>query len=714
MEYKIGIDVGGTFTDFLVTDSQGAATVHKTPTTPQQPEVGVLQGLRKIAASFDRELSDFLSRVSVIVHGTTITTNAVLTGEGAKTAFLTTRGFRDVLNMRRGLRERQYDSKYSPPPPLVPRAHIYPIAERVNVEGEVVIPLHEPDVLDAIEHIRANDIEAVAVSYLWSFLHPAHEQRTGQLIQAALPDVYVSLSSEVLPQIRVYERHSTTVLNATVGPPLARYLTQLESRLDESGFTGVLLIMQSNGGVMSPRMTRRFAANTLLSGPAGGPLAGVFYGDTHALRDIMTVDMGGTSFDACLIHDRQPVTTTEGEIGGHRLALPLLDIHTVGAGGGSIAWIDAGGILRVGPKSAGAEPGPVCYGRGGIEPTVTDADLVLGYLASDGFLGGEMPLDYKAAQLAVTHRIAQPLGLSPVEAAEGIYRIVNANMAAALQGVSVERGYDPREFALVVAGGAGPLHAGMIARELDIPLILIPQESSVFCAAGMLISDLQHDYVQTFTREWDALVLDEINRTLREIEEHARATLASEGIPADKIQIRAAFDVRYIGQFHEVEVPVRSSLSESDLDATAVRFHNLHETLYGYAMPGAPLEMINLRVKALGLTDKPRLTPRPFVGKDPALAFKGKRRAYFSGTPHKVSVYNGDKFDCGMALTGPALIEQSNTTVLVPPGYRLVCDAYRNYVMYLAERQLDELLAELGGQMDSADTAEETKDKQDA
>ena len=445
---------------------------------------------------------------------------------------------------------------------------------------------------------------------------------------------------------------------------------------------------------MSPRMTRRFAANTLLSGPAGGPIAGVFYGDTHALRDVITVDMGGTSFDACLIHDRQPVTTTEGEIGGHRLALPLLDIHTVGAGGGSIAWIDAGGILRVGPQSAGAEPGPVCYGRGGIEPTVTDADLVLGYLAAEGFLGGAMPLDAVRARQAITDKIAQPLGLSPVEAAEGIYRIVNATMAAALLGVSVERGYDPREFALVVAGGAGPLHAGMIARELDIPLIVIPQESSVFCAAGMLISDLQHDYVQTFTREWEALALDGINRRLREIEDHARATLASEGIPADKIQLRAAFDVRYLGQFHEVEVPVGSALSESDLEAIALRFHNLHETLYGYAMPGAPLEMINLRVKAVGLTEKPRLTPSPCGGEEPASAFKGKRRAYFAGTPHNISVYAGDKFACGMALTGPALIEQANTTVLIPPGYRLVCDAYRNYVMHLAERPLDELFAE--------------------
>ena len=705
MKYKIGIDVGGTFTDFLVVDSQGEAQVYKTPTTPQRPEVGVLQGLRKIAASFERALSDFLGRVSVIVHGTTITTNAVLTGEGAKTAFLTTRGFRDVLNMRRGLRDRQYDSKYGPPAPLVPRAHIYPITERVNVEGAVVTPLHEAEVLDAIEHIRAQAIEAVAVSYLWSFLNPAHERRTGQLIQEALPEVYVSLSSEVLPQIRVYERHSTTALNATVGPPLARYLSQLENQLDASGFVGVLLIMQSNGGVMSPHLTRRFAANTLLSGPAGGPLAGVFYADPYALRDVITVDMGGTSFDACLIHDRQPVTTTEGELGGHRLALPVLDIHTVGAGGGSIAWIDAGGILQVGPKSAGAEPGPVCYGRGGVEPTVTDANLVLGYLSSDGLLGGELPLDYDGARRAVTHKIAEPLGLPPVEAAEGIYRIVNANMAAALQGVSVERGYDPREFALVVAGGAGPLHAGMIARELDMPLIMVPQESAVFCAAGMLLSDLQHDYVQTCTREWGAIVPDEINRSLREIEEQARATLASEGIPAEKIQIRASFDVRYVGQFHEVEVPVQPPLVASELEAAAARFHHLHEALYGYAMPRAALEMINLRVKALGLTEKPRLTPHPLGEADPAGALKGKRRAYFSGRPSEVSVYAGDRFDCGMALAGPALIEQANTTVLVPPGYRLVCDMYRNYVMHPAERPLDEILAGLGGRLASAEGA---------
>ena len=295
--------------------------------------------------------------------------------------------------------------------------------------------------------------------------------------------------------------------------------------------------------------------------------------------------------------------------------------------------------------------------------------------------------------------------MSPIEAAEGIYRIVNAKMAAALQVVSVKRGYDPREFALVVAGGAGPLHAGMIARELDMPLILIPRESSVFCAAGMLISDLLHDYVQTFTRDWDTLVPNEMNRALAEIADQARATLTAEGIPMDKIQIYAAFDVRYIGQFHEVEVPIPISLSGVDLVAAALHFHDLHKDLYGYAMPGAPLEMINLRVKALGLIEKPQFTPRPFVGEDPSVALKGERRAYFSGKPYNVPVYEGGRFECGFVVTGPALIEQANTTVLVPPGYRLVCDAYGNYVMHLAERELGELLAELGARIDSVDSA---------
>jgi N-methylhydantoinase A len=655
----------------------------------------VFRGLEKIAASHRLGLREFLGKVETIVHGTTITTNAVLTGTGAKTGFLTTKGFRDILNMRRGLKERQYDSKYSPPPPLVPRHRIYPIKERVNVEGKEVVPLNEQEVRRAIDDLRTEEVEAVAVSYLWSFLSPAHERRTGELLRKALPHVYLSLSTEILPQIRVYERHSTTALNAYVGPPLDRYLTNLEERLITEGFLGVLLIMQSNGGVMSPQLTRRFAANTLLSGPAGGPMAGIFYGDTHSLTDVVTIDMGGTSFDACLIRHRQPTTTTEGQIGGHRLALPMLDIHTVGAGGGSIAWIDAGGLLQVGPKSAGAEPGPVCYGLGGTEPTVTDADLLLGYLDPDFFLGGEIRLDCQQAEKAMAEKIARPLGLSVTQAAEGVYRIINANMAAALRVVSVEKGYDPREFALVVAGGAGPLHAGMIARELEIPLILVPRESSVFCAAGMLISDLQHDYVRTFTRDWGQISVDEINSTLATLEQEGRNNLAQEGIAAERMRIAASLDIRYVGQFHEVEVSAPARLTVEILREVEQQFHRSHDALYGYAMPGTPLEIINLRLQASGVTDKPSFEPVPFVGTDPSPARKGQRRAYFAGEWQETPVYDGLKCEHGFTMEGPALVEQPNTTILVPPSYRLVCDAYRNYVLHLAERKLDDLLAKL-------------------
>ena len=695
MNYKIGIDVGGTFTDFWVTGSDGSFSVHKTPTTPGQPEIGVLHGLQKIAATLGYDAADFLGRVNGIVHGTTITTNAVLTGGVAKTALLTTKGFRDLLNMRRGLRDRQYDAKQRPPDPLVPRRRIHPIEQRVNVEGEAVVPLNEADVRAAVERLRSDEVEAVAVSYLWSFLDPAHEQRTGRILRESLPHVYVSLSSEVLPQIRAYERHSTTVLNAAVGPPLARYLDSLVRGLDDAGFRGVLLIMQSNGGVMSPELTARFAANTLLSGPAGGATAGVFYGATHGLRNALTVDMGGTSFDVCLIHDGRPATTTEGAIGGHRLALPILDIHTIGAGGGSIAWIDAGGMLRVGPQSAGAQPGPVCYGRGGTEPTVTDADLVLGYLDPNGLLGGEVALDVAAAEQAIVHSIAEPLGLTALEAAEGIYRLVNANMAAALRVASVERGHDPREFALVVAGGAGPLHAGMLARELEVPLVVIPRQSSVFCAVGMLLSDLQHDDVRTWTREWRHVEPDALRTILSEMMDRARATLNAEGIPADRVRLEAALDVRYVGQFHEVAVPIALRLEPADLDAAAARFHRLHDDVYGYAMPDAEIETINVRLKARGLTDPPRFPTRPLGPEDPAAARKGERRVHLAGTTTRVPVYDGEAFAPGFAQTGSALIEQTHTTLLVPPGYRVTCDAYRNYVMHAADRPLDALLSGL-------------------
>ena len=696
MGLRVGVDVGGTFTDFLVTDDQGRSEIYKTSTTPDDPSIGFFKGLEKAANARAQAFADFFAEIDSIVHGTTITTNAVLTGDGANTGFLTTDGFRDVLNMRRGLKERQFE-KYAPPPPLVPRHLTEVVRERVTVTGDVTTPLNEDDVRAAAQKFKDADVEAVAVSLLWSFRNPAHEARIREILEAELPGVYVSISTEVLPQIRVYERHSTTALNAYVGPVLTRYLKKLEDELAGRSFGGTLLIMQSNGGVMLPNVAQRFASNTLLSGPAGAPMAGIYYGATHGFKNVITVDMGGTSFDVALIKDAEPSVTTEGSIGEHRIASPILDIHTVGAGGGSIAWINSGGLLAVGPKSAGAKPGPALYGRGGTEPTVTDAQFVLGYLDPQFFEEGELNVDTEAARKAINEKIATPLDLDLVEAADGIYQIVNNAMAAALQVVSVQRGYDPREFVLVVAGGAGPIHAAALARELEIPLMLIPRESSVFCAAGMLISDLKHDYVRTYAKDFADVSLDEVNGLYREMADTARQTLTEEGVTEDRARFDFAADLRYVGQFNEVEIalPNQPPLSDADLPVLAELFHERHDALYGYKMTVAPVELINLRVTARGVTDKPQQVSQARGTADSAHAVIGQREAYFDGAFVTVNVIDGFKLTSGNQVMGPAIVVQPTTTIVVPPDYDLICDEYGNYLMYAKGRDLDELCREL-------------------
>ncbi len=696
MGLRIGVDVGGTFTDFLVVDEAGNAEIHKTSTTPDDPSIGFFRGLQKAAGRRGWQLDDFLQQVETIVHGTTITTNATLTGDGANTGFITTKGFRDVLNMRRGLKERQFE-KYSPPPALVERSHIRAVEERINVSGDILTPLNEADVRSAAQYIRGEGIEAVAVSFLWSFRNPVHELRVKEILEQELPGIYVSLSTEILPQIRLYERNSTTALNAYVGPVLTRYISRLLSQLETRTFTGNLLIMQSNGGVMSPQVAQRFASNTLLSGPAGAPMAGVFYGNTHGFKNVITIDMGGTSFDVALVKDAEPGVTTEGMIGEHRIASPILDIHTIGAGGGSIAWIDRGGLLAVGPKSAGAAPGPACYGRGGTLPTVTDAQYVLGYLDPAYFEEGELQFDAGAARTAIDEHIAQPLSMDPVAAADGIYQLVNNNMAAALGVVSVERGYDPREFVLVVAGGAGPIHAAAIARELDIPLILIPRESSVFCAAGMLISDLKHDYVRTCAMDIDRVDTGQVNALFAEMTENARQTLASEAVSDERIEVRYSADLRYIGQFNEVEVPLPhgGELADRSVRELCAAFHSKHDSLYGYSMPDADVELINLRLTARGKTEKPAQEKHERSGAAPNHALLGSRDAWFDDGFADTPVYDGLKLVNGNRVTGPAIVVQPTTTIIVPPDFALLCDEYNNYLMYPVTRDITELVHSL-------------------
>jgi N-methylhydantoinase A len=478
---------------------------------------------------------------------------------------------------------------------------------------------------------------------------------------------------------------STTVLNAYVGPVLRDYLVSLRKRLKEIGFAGVLLVMQSNGGVVSPEVARDQAAVTLLSGPAAGPNAGMTFAEVHGYRDCVTVDMGGTSFDAALVRDGQPLTITEGEVNRYSLALPMLDIVTIGAGGGSVGWLDEGGLLRVGPKSAGADPGPACYGRGGTEPAVTDADLVLGRLDPAFFAGGRLPLDVEAAERAIRERIAEPMGLSVPEAAAGMARVVDSNMAAGVREITIRRGFDPREFPMVVAGGAGPNHACAIAMELELPLFLVPRESSIFCAAGMLMTDLKHDIVKSFVARLDDLPESELAREVDALAAQGRELLASEGVPADRMQVLAEAEIRYVRQYHEVSLPLMP------LRTVAERFHEEHARLYGYhlAEEGTPLELINLRVRAIGVTMKPLSVREEHAGADPGHAVKGERRAWVPefGDFAAIPVFDGHGLRHGNRVAGPAIVEQRNTTLFVSGSFDLVVDPLGTFCVYRRDRE---------------------------
>lgn len=676
----IGIDVGGTFTDCVLAKADGSTVVEKTFTTAEDPSKGVLDGLEKLAAKTGLPLRDFLATVVRIMHGTTITTNAVLTGRGAKTGFITTEGFRDVLLMRRGVREEQFNSKCAPPVPLVPRSLSFTVAERVDSDGHEKVPLDRHAARAVIGALKQSGVEAVAVSFLFSFLNPDHEYEIAEILKEDFPAAYVSLSTQVLPQLRAYERHSATALNAYVGPILTRYLERLTARLESAGFRGRLLIMQSNGGVMAPEMAARFASRTLLSGPAGGPAAGIFCGSRAGYQDLITMDMGGTSFDVSFIKNGEVSFTTEGSVGGHAMAFPVLDIRTVGAGGGSIAVVDEGGVLQVGPASAGADPGPISYGRGGKEPTVTDADLVLGYLGAEDFLGGKFPLDAVAAQSAIDEKIARPLGIDLLRAAEGIHRLVNATMADAIRLVSIGAGHDPRQCVLVVAGGAGAVHAAAIAAELEIRRLLIPRNASVFCAAGMLLSDLKHDYVRTLSGELDKIAPERIHALYRDMAEEAVATLRQEGVREKEMELFYGVDLKYVGQFHEVTIPLRSP-SESFLELKKA-FDLQHRRLYSYNLPDQPAEALHWRLTAVGRTERPS-SEKLTISSRPSAPSK-HRQVVFAGAQIEAPVFGGAAVVPPMTIHGPAIVEEPTTTVVIPPQWELFVNDFGDYEMVSA------------------------------
>ena len=678
----IGVDVGGTFTDIVALGDGGEIDAAKAPTTADQSD-GVIAAITKVAERRGAGLGDFLAATRLIVHGTTVATNALLEYKGAEVGLVTTAGFRDEIEFRRSYKESVFDPRLPPPHPIVPRRRRKGVPERLDHRGEVLTPLDEAACRAALDELRDEGVEAVAVCLLFSFVNPAHEARIGALIEEALPGRFVSLSSQVLPEIREFERVSTTVVNAYVGPPIQRYLAHLADRLRSSGFDGELFVMQSNGAVQSAGEAGRFAVNALLSGPAGGVTAGAYVGERASHPDLITVDMGGTSYDVAVIRNLQPGVTTESWIGRYRVALPMLDIHTVGAGGGSIARIDEGGALLVGPESAGSIPGPACYARGGDRPTVTDADVLLGYVDPDSFLGGEMRLDKARAEEAIARDIAAPLGMDPFEAAIAIFDIVNANMANAIHFVTTKRGHDPRDFALLAAGGAGAIHAGRQAEDLGIETVVVPMLGPVFCALGDVMAHLKVDEARTHYAPLASLDLARINAVFQEMEAAARDRLAGQSVTRS-FETRRSMDMRYAGEVHEVTVPVRSRthrITALNIEATLSDFHALHERLYAHMDRAQPVELLTLRLELVGVRERPRIPEEAFEGEDPSRARKGQRSVYFSAAPTTVPVYDGPSLRPGNFMAGPAIIEQWGTTIVVYPGHEALIDAFRNCVI---------------------------------
>jgi N-methylhydantoinase A len=666
----VGVDVGGTFTDLVAfEEATGAIRVTKVPSTPRAPAQGVLNGLRKL----QRVLGVAPETIEFFIHGTTVATNALIERKGVRAALVVTEGFRDVLHIGRQTRPRLYDFFARRPDPLIPRHLRYEVPERVLATGEVLRPLEEAAVRAVAREIAAQGVEAVAVCLLHAYANPRHERRVRDLLHAALPGVKVTLSSEVLPEFKEYERMSTTVINAYVMPIVERYLRQIEAGLQGLGVGAGLNVMQSNGGVMTAETASRKSVHTVLSGPAAGVIGALDLARRIGLSNLITIDMGGTSFDVSLVHNGRPTYTAESEIAGHPIKVPMIDIKTLGAGGGSIAWIDAGGALQVGPRSAGADPGPACYGLGGQEPTVTDANLVLGYLNPDGFAGGEMRLDVTLARAAIARRVAAPLGLTVEEAAEGILRVVNATMIRGIRLVSVERGYDPRDFALVCFGGAGPVHAVRL---------VVPESPGVACALGLLMADFRHDYSQTLLCRLAELDPGRLSAAYAALEARAIQEMVAEGVAPAAVVYQRAADLRYAGQGYELEVAVAGGDADAaTLRALAETFGRLHREQYGYAMDPATVEIVNLRLTALGRRPKPELHAEASGPADAEGARAGRRRVYMDGVFLDVPIYVRAQLHCGMVVEAPAIIEQPDSTTVLFPGARALVDRYRNLII---------------------------------
>ncbi len=673
------VDVGGTFTDCLVLDEAGALRLFKAPTTPQDPTRGFLHAFEKAARHDGVPLRQFLGDVEMIVHGTTLATNTLLTERGATTGMITTKGFRDVIEIRRGIKDVRvsiYNLFIPPARPLVPRARRLGVEERTLYDGRVATPLDEGEVRAAAERLKAAGVQAVAVCFLHSYANPDHENRAAAICREVLPGAHATL-----PVWREFERFNTTVVGAYVGPVVATYVTALEHRLREEGFRGTLLLVLANGLVQQVAQCVNRAVYLLSSGPAAAPAGALHLGRPLGQTNLLSIDMGGTSFDVGLIRRGEIPTTTESWVGDNRVAIKMVDIHSVGAGGGSIAHIDSLGLLRVGPQSAGADPGPACYGQGGTEPTVTDANLVLGYIPHDYFLGGEIALQPGLAAAAI-RVVGDRLNLDVPAAAEAIFTTVNAFMADAIAEVSTKQGYDVRDFTLVAGGGAGPIHAAFIADRLGIPRVLIPSVAALYSAFGMFAMDLGQDTARSFVARAGSVDVTAMNKLFAEMEGEALAAFGAMGVPAGRVRLARTAEMRYIGQFHEVETEVPGgTLSPAQMDATVAAFHQKHEALYTFAMPWKGVEFLTLRVKATAPNAPFHLRALATGPADASAALKRRRACRFAGRVVDTPIYDGEKFLAGNVLAGPGVIEETTTTVVVPEGFRCRVDELKTYTL---------------------------------
>ena len=681
MVLRVSVDIGGTFTDMVIAGPDGAVEMFKSPSTPGNLSEGVMNCLRKAAKARDCSLDTLLRQVDTLIHGTTATTNALLTRSGAKTGMLTTKGFRDIIELRRGMRVgvSPYNLKVKFPEPLVPRARRIGIEERVGPDGRVITPLDEDQVADAVQHFMDEGVEAIAVCFLYSYIKPQHELRAAEIARRVAPQAFVTTSYDTIASAREFERFNTTVVGAYVGAIFAAYIDQLDEGLRRAGFNGHLLLIQSNGGIQDRDTAKRNPVSTLLSGPSAGPSVGLFFGDRYS-RKIISADMGGTSFEAALIQDGQILLTSNTWLCEQRIASKMVDVHSIGAGGGSIAWFDQLDLLRVGPRSAGSRPGPACYGRGGSEPTVTDANVALGYIDPKFFLGGEIVLDEKAARSAVS-TIASRLGVSGEEAAFAICDVVNEGMADALNERCTKRGFDPREFLLVAGGGAGGLHVAQIARKAGMRSVLIPKFASAYCAFGMQLPDFSQDYVRTYQRRLADADPPAVDALYAEMETQGRNVLLQSGAREAQIRFVRSADLRYVGQFNEVEVDnPGASLSDAARDALAAAFHRRHEQTFAFAMPNRPIEVVYLRVRAIAATPKVQLREIRAGSASASQARKSDRRCFFGRSTgwQMTPVYDGDALESGNKIMGPALIEETGSTILVPGGAQAEIDTFGN------------------------------------